>query len=60
MGPDSNPLYENIVKYIEKCSDLKILKFEFKPEVNGTDLALDYPFLDDVHVLHPWLWKQIT
>ena len=51
MLPDSNPLNENIVKYLAKCPDLKILKFEFKPEVNGTDLALDYPFLDDVHVL---------
>ena len=51
MLPDSNPLNENIVKYLEKCPNLKILKFEFKPEVNGTDLALDYPFLDDVHVL---------
>ena len=51
MGPDSNPLHENIVKYIEKCSDLKILKFEFKPEVSeeeyGTgDRILEHPFLD--------------
>ena len=48
MGPNSNPLNENIGKYLEKCSDLKVLKFEFKPEVNVDECKLDYPFLDDM------------
>ena len=45
MGPDSNPLNANIGKYLEKCTDLKVLKFEFTPQVNGAERILDHPFL---------------
>ena len=48
MGSNSNSLNANIGKYLEKCSDLKVLKFEFKPEVNVDERKLDYPFLDDM------------
>ena len=44
---DLNPLNENIPKYLEKCSDLKVLKFEFKPEWNE-DPEANYPSLDDM------------
>ena len=45
MGPDSNPLNANIGKYLEKCTDLKVLKFEFTPQVIGAERILDHPFL---------------
>ena len=39
-----DPLNENIFKYLEKCSDLKVLKFEFKPEVNEfNEYKTEYP-----------------
>ena len=57
MGPDSNPLYENIVKYVEKCSDLKILKFEFKPEVN--EGMVDHPMLDDMESIIRFRLKNL-
>ena len=42
-----DPVNENILKYLEKCPELKILKFEFKPEVNQ-ELKIDYPFLSNM------------
>ena len=40
-------LNENLLKYLEKCSDLKVLKFEFKPEVYG-EYKLDFITLYDL------------
>ena len=45
MGSNSNSLNANIGKYLEKCTDLKVLKFEFTPQVNGAERILDHPFL---------------
>ena len=40
------PLNENILKYLEKCYDLKVLKFEFKPELqNYNKYKAKYPSL---------------
>ena len=43
-----NPLNANTEKYLEKCSYLKVLKLEFKPQVNkdGNGIELVYPSLD--------------
>ena len=47
-----NPVKENILKYLEKCQDLKVLKFEFKPEIEGGEYGemcvAEYPFLSDM------------
>ena len=42
------PWNENLLIYLEKCSKLKVLKFEFKPKVQDSDSVPDfimYPFL---------------
>ena len=59
MGPNSNPLNENIGKYLEKCSDLKVLKFEFTPEVNEDDWLLDFPVLDEMLVINSLKLKNL-
>ena len=59
MGPNSNPLNENIGKYLEKCSDLKVLKFEFTPEVNEDDWLLDFPMLDEMLVINSLKLKNL-
>ena len=42
-----DPLNENILNYLEKCSDLKVLKFEFKPELSDDNdcITTMYPSL---------------
>ena len=47
------PLNENLLKYLENCPDLKVLKFEFKPETMEEEEELchdEYPFLEDIEV----------
>ena len=40
---------ENNLKYLENCSDLKVLKFEFKPQiVDGEKCLSGYPYLWEV------------
>ena len=40
------PVNENILKYLERCYDLKVLKFEFKPELqNYNKYKAKYPSL---------------
>ena len=38
------PMNENLLRYLEKCPELKVLKFEFKPQVHE-DRDIDYPLL---------------
>jgi len=40
------PMNENLLKYLEKCPELKVLTFEFKPHVNE-DRFIDYPSLSE-------------
>ena len=47
------PLNENLLKYLENCPNLKVLKFEFKPllveeEDEGEYCHDEYPFLEDI------------
>ena len=42
---DISGLNENLLKYLEKCSSLKVLKFEFKPEVNEEFNKIDFNYL---------------
>merc|ERR1712226_1647645 len=39
------PWNENLLIYLEKCSKLKVLKFEFKPKVQEEADFIMYPFL---------------
>ena len=43
-----NPLNGNTEKYLEKCSDLKVVKLEFKPSESkdGNGIEFLYPSLD--------------
>ena len=44
-----NPLNRNLLKYLQKCSGLKILKFLFKPEIQiDPEVSIEYPFLSDM------------
>ena len=40
------PMNENLLRYLEKCPELKVLKFEFKPQVHE-DRNIDYPLLSE-------------
>ena len=43
----SKPLNQNILKYIKKCPDMKVLKFEFKPQSEGDEYGW-YPNVEDM------------
>ena len=44
----SKPLNQNILKYLKKCPDLKVLKFEFKPQSEVGDNYGSYPIVQDI------------
>ena len=49
-----DPLNENILKYVEMCPELKVLKFEFKPQTIEFDeeeerkCRVEYPYLNEM------------
>ena len=52
-------IHVNIKTYIEKCPDLKILKFEFKPELSEEHYG-DYPAVSDMaNVLSSFRLKSL-
>ena len=48
-----NDLSQNLLKYLEKCTNLKVVKFEFKPRTAEFDDWLCHPFLS-------WIQETIS
>ena len=49
--PEDTLEYENILKYLQNCPNLKVLKFEFKPELRMDEVGVEideYPLFSDM------------
>ena len=50
--PEDTLEYENILKYLQNCPNLKVLKFEFKPQLrieDGVEVEVyEYPLFSDI------------